>query len=226
VRMIPVLFAGVLLPILTLGLSPEKNHKKEKKMEIHTIMLEGKSIPVGMQVLLSPQEIQRRVSELGMTLSTKFADKQPVVIGVLTGASVFHTDLIRAMSIPLEIDFLRVSSYEGTETSGKVQSVLGVKTKISDRHVILVEDIVDTGHTMNFLLTHFKSLSPASITVVTLLFKPSKLLPKYKNSVVIDYAGFEIPPTFVVGYGLDYDGFFRNLSSIYQVKTIQGKSVE
>ncbi len=211
--------------MLALG-APAKNKKRVESMETHTIMLDGKSVSITMRMLLSPHEIQQRVTELGKTLSAKFADKQPVVIGVLTGASIFHSDLILAMNIPLEADFLRVSSYQGTESSGKVQSVLGLKTKITGRHVILVEDIVDTGRTLDFLLTHFKSLHPASITVVTLLSKPSKLLPEYKKSALVEYAGFEIPGTFVVGRGLDYEGYLRNLSAIYQVKTIQGKPVE
>ena len=220
--------AMIWTPMLLLGTPLQKTNRIEKvnTVETQTIILAGNAVPLTMRMLLSPQQIQTRVAELGVTLSEKFAHKQPVVIGVLAGASIFHADLVRAMRIPLEIDFIRVSSYQKSESTEKVQSILGIKTDVAGRHIILVEDIVDTGHTMDFILHYFNSLKPASITVVTLLSKPAKLLPEYRKSVVVDYAGFEIPPDFVVGYGLDYEGYLRTLPAIYQVETIQGNRVK
>lgn len=205
----------------SVGASEERN-----VMKTYEFMQDGKLIPMTMTPLVSTEQIQRRVTELGQELAKKFNGKQPVMIGILSGATLFHADLVRAMNIPMKTDFIRVKSYEGTETTGKVREVLGLKTSVKGEHVILVEDIVDTGTTMDYLLTYCKNLHPASITVVSLLAKPEKLLQKFKGIVVVDHIGFNIPSEFVVGYGLDFDGFCRELPAIYQVQTISGKSVK
>lgn len=195
-------------------------------METYTLLQNEKAIPITMTLLVSADEIKERVKALGQDLAEKFQGKQPVIIGILSGGTIFHADLTRAMNIPMKTDFLRVSSYQGMESTGKVREVLGLKTSIEGEHVILVEDIVDTGTTMDFLLTYFKNLHPASITVVSLLAKPQKLLKEFRGSVKVDYIGFNIPSEFVVGYGLDFDGFCRELPAIYQVQTISGKPVK
>ena len=224
-RRVAGLVTGFLLPMLAFSEPLAKKEKKAEPMETHVVTIKGKPVAFTMQQVISAEKIQERVKELGKTLSEKFTGKQPVVIGVLSGSSIFHSDLVRAMNIPVEVDFVRVSSYHGTESSGKVKSALGVKSDLKGRHIIMVEDIVDTGRTMDFLITHFKTYQPASITIVSLLTKPTKLLPEYKNTVFVDYIGFKIPPDFVVGFGLDLDGYFRNLPDIKIVKTIDGKSV-
>ena len=224
-RRIAGLLTGFLLPMLAFGAPPARKDQKAEPMETHVVTIKGKPVTLTMQRVISAEKIQERISELGKILSEKFTGKQPVVIGVLSGSSIFHSDLVRAMNIPVEVDFVRVSSYHGTESSGKVKSALGIKSDIKGRHIIMVEDIVDTGRTMDFLITHFKAYQPTSITIVSLLSKPTKLLPEYKNTVFVDYVGFEISPDFVVGFGLDYEGYFRNFSDIKKVKTIDGKSV-
>jgi hypoxanthine phosphoribosyltransferase len=133
-----------------------------------------------------------------------------VFISVLTGAFMFTADLLKHITIPSEVSFIRVSSYHGTASTGTVLQVLGLKEEIKDRTVVVLEDIVDTGNTMISLMNILKSHQPAEVKVATLLFKPAAL--KYK--VNLDYVGFEVPNDFLVGYGLDYDGLGRNLNDI------------
>lgn len=218
------LIASVLMPLWIFG--SDGVHEGKKVIETYEFIQKEEPLPMTMTLLVSADEIKERVNELGKELAKKFQNKQPVMIGILSGATIFHADLVRAMNIPMKTDFIRVKSYEGTETTGKVREVLGLKTSVKGEHVILVEDIVDTGTTMDYLLTYFKKLDPASITVVSLLAKPEKLLSQFKGIVVVDHIGFNIPSEFVIGYGLDFDGFCRELPAIYQVQTIQGKPVK
>lgn len=164
--------------------------------------------------LLSPEQIQSRVTAIGSALSAEYHDKKPLFISILSGAFVFASDLIRSFHGDCEIGFVKLSSYSGTRSSGDVQTVMGLEKDLSGRHIIVVEDIVDTGRTLHFFMGHLRSQAPASITIVTLLCKPEAL----QFDVDINHTGFDIPDQFVVGYGLDYEGLGRNLPGIYVLK--------
>ncbi|HMQ46973.1 MAG TPA: hypoxanthine phosphoribosyltransferase [Saprospiraceae bacterium] len=163
---------------------------------------------------LSKALIADRVQELGIQISTDYEGKMPLFLGILNGAFVFAADLIRACSIPCEVAFMRLASYDGLQSSGAVRTLVGLDSNIKDRHVIVVEDIVDSGRTLSHLMPQLQALQPASLALATLLFKPDAL----ESAVDIDYLAFEIPNRFVVGYGLDYNGLGRNLPDIYQLK--------
>ena len=154
--------------------------------------------------------VQARVRELGAALTERYAGKNPLFISILSGAFVFASDLIRAFKGDCEIGFVKLSSYKGTQSTGTIQTVMGLEKDLTGRHIIVVEDIVDTGRTLHFFLGHLQAQSPASVTTVALLCKPDAL----QFDVPIHHVGFEIPDEFVVGYGLDYDGLGRNLPGI------------
>jgi hypoxanthine phosphoribosyltransferase len=160
------------------------------------------------EVLVPEAEIRKRVRELAEEIRRDFQGKSPVLVGVLQGAFVFLADLIRELRMPLAVDFLRVSSYgRGVVTSGEVKILLDLTTPIAGRPVILVEDIVDTGVTVEYLKANLLSRKPESLAVCALLQKPASAV----HLTPIDYLGFTIPGHFVVGYGLDYAGRFRDL---------------
>ena len=160
-----------------------------------------------LQVLFSEEQISARIDELAAKLSTDYAGRDPLMICILKGSMPFFVDLTRAMTVPLRHDYLAVQSYEGTSSTGVVRFVADLSSSIEGQHVVIVEDIVDTGLTMSYLLHALGARGPASLKVATLLDKPSRR----KQEVVIDYCGFSIPDQFVVGYGLDYEQYFRNL---------------
>jgi len=157
--------------------------------------------------------IQRRIEELGAEITVRYAGKVPVFLGVLNGAFVFCADLLRACQLECEVAFLRMASYRGMHSSGDIVTVLGLDKEISGRHVIIVEDIIDTGRTMSRLMSDLRAQDPESIAIASLLFKPEAL----ESPLEIDFLGFEIPNKFVLGYGLDYDGIGRNLPGLYQL---------
>ena len=160
---------------------------------------------------LSAADIQARVAELGAQIARDYAGREPHLICVLNGAFLFHADLVRAMGVPLTVDFLAVSSYgDAKQSSGEVRLVKDLSLPLSNRHVILVEDIVDTGITMQYLLHYLEGRGPASLKVAALLSKPSRR----KVEVPLDYLGFTIPDAYVYGYGLDRAQFDRNLPFI------------
>ncbi len=161
---------------------------------------------------ISEMAITARVKSLGSKVREQYQGKCPLFVGVLNGAFVFAADLVRASGVECEVAFVRLASYEGTASSGKVSTVIGMDFEVKNRHVIVVEDIVDSGRTLHFFFEELQKLEPASITLAALLHKPDAL----QFPVKIDYLGFEIPNKFVVGYGLDYNGLCRNLPSIYQ----------
>lgn len=161
------------------------------------------------RILLSREEIQSRVNQLGELLSEEYADKNPVVVGVLKGVVIFYADLIRAMSVPCQMDFMWISSYEGTSTTGNMVVKRDVSADIKGRHVLILEDIYDTGNSLNFVYNHLQAKEPASIKICTLLDKPSRRKPGI--TLKADFVGFEVPNEFVVGYGLDYNERYRNL---------------
>ena len=160
---------------------------------------------------IEPKPLQARIKALAQEVNKDYAGKNPLLIGVLNGSFMFVGDLFKSIDIECEITFIRVSSYQSTESTGKVKQILGLKEDIQNRDIIIVEDIVDTGMTMQEILGQLASNNPASIRVMTLLFKPTAL----KVPLKLDYVGFEIENKFVVGYGLDYDGFGRNLDAIW-----------
>ena len=167
------------------------------------------------KVLLTADQISARVAELGLELGRDYEDRSPLFIGVLRGAMMFLADLIRTSRLPLEVDFMAVASYgSSTRSSGIVRILKDLDEDIKDRHVILVEDVLDTGLTLNYLLKNLKTRQPYSIEVCALLVKKGK----QKVSVEPKYKGFEIDDTFVVGYGLDYNERYRNLPYIGTLK--------
>lgn len=164
------------------------------------------------RVMLTKDDLQKRVAELGEELNRDFDGKKPIFIGILNGAFIFLADLMRHVSIPCEMDFYKLSSYGDEKlSSGNVQQRKDIDADITGRHVILVEDIVDTGLSINYILNIVSQKKPASISIVTLLCKPDAM----KYHVKVDYIGFEIPTKFVLGYGLDYAQEGRNLAQIY-----------
>jgi hypoxanthine phosphoribosyltransferase len=164
--------------------------------------------------MISAEKIQARVKEIASEINSEYHGKQPLFLGVLNGAFLFMADLFKNIDLQCEITFIKVTSYLGTNSSGQVKNLIGLNENISGRDVIVVEDIVDTGDTMKYLLDELKKQNPASVKLATILFKPEAL----RQDVKPDYVGFEIPSAFVVGYGLDYDGLGRNLNDIYVLR--------
>jgi hypoxanthine phosphoribosyltransferase len=167
------------------------------------------------QPYLNEETLSNRIIELGSLISEDFAGKDMIVIGVLNGAFIFLADLCRAITTPHQVSFIKINSYEGVESSGTIKSIIGLNEDLRGKSILIVEDIVDTGTSMDYLISKFRSYEPASISIVTLLFKSEA----FRFNYDLDYVGFEIPNKFVVGYGLDYDGLGRNLPSIYQLET-------
>jgi hypoxanthine phosphoribosyltransferase len=164
-----------------------------------------------MKVLLSHDAIQARVKEMGAEIARDYAGREPHLVGVLKGAFTFMTDLCRAIDLPLTLDFIAVSSYgPATKTTGEVRLVKDVDAGLDGRDLLVVEDIVDTGLTLNYLLKVLRARGPKSVRVATLLSKPARRLVE----TPVDYTGFTIPDSFVVGYGLDYNEKYRNLPDI------------
>lgn len=164
-----------------------------------------------MKVLLSHDAIQARVREMGAEIARDYAGREPHLVGVLKGAFAFMTDLCRSIDLPLTLDFIAVSSYGATtKTTGEVQLVKDLDTGLEGRDLLVVEDIVDTGLTLNYLLKVLRARGPQSVKVAALLSKPARRLVE----TPLDYTGFTIPDTFVVGYGLDYNEKYRNLPDI------------
>lgn len=166
---------------------------------------------------ITQEQLQKKVSEIGATLTKKLQGKEVVAICVLKGSFMFYSDLIRSIGVDITCEFFGVSSYHGTTSSGEVKVTLDLAQPVEGKHVVLVEDIVDTGLTMNYLIQSIQSRKPASLTTVALLEKPEAL----KVPCKLDHVGFQISNEFVVGYGLDYQGFYRNLPFIGQVQNFQ-----
>ena len=162
------------------------------------------------ETLISKEKIHERIVELARDIDTRYQDKDLVIIGVLNGAFMFMADLVREIQTPHSIDFIAVSSYVGTESSGKVTLNKDIKVDVKDKHVLLVEDIVDTGLTISELKKMFNDRETASVALASLLHKSVKTV----HEVEIDFLGFEIEDKFVIGYGLDFDGRYRELPFI------------
>jgi len=162
---------------------------------------------------ISAEDIRKKVAELAGMLNRDYQDKHPVFIAILNGSFIFAADLFRELTIDAEISFIKLASYKGTKSSGQVISSIGLDTELFGRHVVIIEDIVDTGKTLNVFLPQLQHQQPLSLKIVALLHKPEATVYPMK----VDYTGFEIPDKFVVGYGLDYNGLGRNNAAIYQL---------
>lgn len=164
-------------------------------------------------VSIPEEKILKEVERLAAQMSRDLAGKNPLFLGVLNGSFMFAADLFRRITIPAEISFVKLASYEGTASTGVIKEVIGLSENICGRTVVVVEDIIDTGCTMQKLLENLGTRSPESIHICTLLLKPEKL----QVPLNVEYVALEIPNDFIVGYGLDYDGYGRNLKDIYTV---------
>lgn len=164
---------------------------------------------------LSEEKISKAITEIAEKINIDFQDKTPLLIPVLNGAFMVAADLMKNLTINCEVSFTKLSSYSGTQTTGTVKTLIGLGEDIKGRDVILLEDIVDTGITLEKLVAEVKAFHPRSIAIASLLLKPEA----YHNRIPIDYVGLEIPNRFIVGYGLDYDGLGRNLKEIFVVKS-------
>jgi hypoxanthine phosphoribosyltransferase len=165
------------------------------------------------KVMITAEEIDSAVERVAQQLNERYAGRTPVFLGVLSGSFLFMSDLVRKTTFNSQLAFVKISSYQGTESTGEVKQQLGVDFDIEGRDIIIVEDIVETGHSMNYLLDYLKQRKPASIAICTLFFKPEKFLYDYK----VDYVALSIGNEFIVGYGLDYNQLGRNLKDIYVI---------
>ena len=167
-------------------------------------------------ILLTEEEINTKVRELAEQLSRDYEGKNPVFVGVLKGVVLFYSDIVRRFAHPCQLDFLRISSYEGTESTGQVKMVQGLSQDITGRHIVILEDIFDTGKSLDFTYHYLQSLGAASVEICTFLDKPERRNPDV--TLKPKYVGYVIPNEFVVGYGLDYNEYFRNLPYIGVLK--------
>ena len=163
--------------------------------------------------MISAQMIAERVANIGQQITKDYSGKKPLLLSNLNGGYMFAADLSRAIDTDLELTFVKLSSYKGTSTTGKVTTVLGLDTDLKGRHIIIVEDIVDTGNTLHNFFKELDKEEPASVEIAACFHKPEAL----EHPLSIKYLGFEIPNHFIVGYGLDYDGLGRNLPDVYEV---------
>lgn len=163
---------------------------------------------------ISADQIQEHIQRVAADINNDYADKRPLFIAILNGSFMFAADLFKYVSIEAEICFIKLASYKGTKTTGQVVTAIGLDMDIKDRHIIITEDIIDTGKTMNHFLPQVINQQPASLKTAVLLHKPDAMV----LPVHIDYCCFTIPDKFVVGYGLDYDGLGRNINGIYQLR--------
>jgi hypoxanthine phosphoribosyltransferase len=158
-------------------------------------------------------KIIERISEMGTVLNRDYESRNPIFIPILNGAFMFASDLIREICVPCQVSFVKTASYEGTQSSGNVSHLIGLDKDLKGRHLILIEDIVDTGQTIAALLPQLEALQPASVEIVTLFKKPDAFQENYE----VRYCGFEIPDKFILGYGLDYQGYGRNFRDVYRL---------
>ena len=163
---------------------------------------------------LSAEDIQEKVATLAKQFNEEYANKKPLFLSILNGSFLFTADLFKKLTIDAEVCFVKLASYKGVSSTGNVITAIGLDTNLKDRHIIILEDIIDTGKTLHHFLPQLQSLQVASLKIAVLLNKTEALA----YPVKVDYACFDIPNKFVVGYGLDYDGFGRNYDAIYQLK--------
>jgi hypoxanthine phosphoribosyltransferase len=165
------------------------------------------------EVSIPEAQVKERVRELAQQMSRDLEGKNPLFLGVLNGAFIFAADLMREMTIPCEISFVKLASYQGTTSTGTIKEVIGINEDLTGRTVVIVEDIVESGLTIKRMMEQIGTRNPASVQVCTLFFKPEKL----KEDLTLDYVAFSIPNDFIVGYGLDYDQQGRQLRDVYSI---------
>ena len=165
------------------------------------------------KIFIKENEIEGSIQRIAKQINSDLADKNPIFLAVLNGSFMFAGELMKEVDIPAEITFVRLASYQGVLSTNKVQEILGLNESIESRTVVIVEDIVDSGNTMVALLEELKRYNPREVRIATLLLKPDAL----KQPLKLDYVALEIPNDFIVGYGLDYDGYGRNLKDIYKI---------
>ena len=163
--------------------------------------------------IISEAEIQKEVTRIAVEMNLELADKDPIFLGILNGAFMFASDLYKQLTFPCQITFLKLASYSGTQSTGSVKQLIGINRDLKDRVVVVLEDIVDTGVTLETIIRQLSGYQPAEIRVATFLHKPEATVMEVK----LDYVGMEIPNDFILGYGLDYDGYGRNFKEIYQL---------
>ena len=165
------------------------------------------------EVFLKEEDIQKEIKRVAAEINRDYVGKEPLFLCILNGSFMFAADLLKDVNIPCNVSFVKVSSYQGTDTTGKVKELMGLQEDVEGRHIIIVEDIVDTGYTMRDVLDSLVQKKAASVQVCALLCKPDKL----KVDINLKYLAMNIPNGFIVGYGLDYDGFGRNSRDIYKI---------
>ena len=170
------------------------------------------------KVSIPEAQIKARIKELAQQMSRDLEGKNPLFLGVLNGAFIFAADLIREMTIPCEISFVKLASYQGTTSTGSIKEIIGINEDLTGRTVVIVEDIVESGLTIRRMMDQLGTRNPASVQVCTLFFKPERL----KEDLKLDYVAFEIPNDFILGYGLDYDQQARGLKDIYTLVSEEG----
>lgn len=170
-----------------------------------------KVLDLTFETSINEEKIQSEISRIASEMNRDLAKKNPIFLGILNGAFMFASDLFKQITFPCQITFLKLASYEGTQTTGTVKQLIGINQDLKDRTVVILEDIVDTGITLDTIIRQLSGYQPKEILVATMLHKPEAL----QKEVKLDYVGFEIPNEFVLGYGLDYNGYARNLPEIY-----------
>lgn len=180
-------------------------------MKPETVIIEDKTF----KIMIDEETIQKRIIELGARLNQQYEGKKPILLGILNGCFLFMADLVKEINVPCEVAFMKVSSYHGgMESKRVITEDYDLKMDISNRHILIIEDIVDTGHTMRFIVDKLNTRNPASVSICSLLYKPDAMEYQIEE---LEHIAFEIENKFVVGYGLDYKGYGRNLNEIYQV---------
>ena len=165
------------------------------------------------EIFLKEEDIQKEIKRVASEINRDYKDKEPLFLCILNGSFMFAADLLKDVNIPCNVSFVKVSSYQGTDTTGKVKELMGLQEDVEGRHIVIVEDIVDTGYIMRDVLDSLAQKNAASVNVCALLCKPDKL----KVDINLKYLAMNIPNGFIVGYGLDYDGFGRNSRDIYKI---------
>ncbi len=181
----------------------------------HSIMKSVKIRDKEFDLFIPETEILNAINKIAEQINKDLDGKDPLFVCILNGSFMFASELMKRVNIPCEISFVRMASYQGTKSTGKIKEVYGLEEDITNRTVVIIEDIVDTGHTMSLILDQLSCENPKELKIATLLFKPQAL----KNDIKLDYIALEIPNDFIVGFGLDYDGYGRNLPSIYKIKS-------
>ncbi len=165
------------------------------------------------EISITHDQIQDAIEKVAEKINNELSGKDVIFLGILNGAFMFASDLYKNLTFNSQISFLKLASYTGTSSSGTVKRLIGVNEDLKNKVVVIIEDIIDTGHTIDHIIKQLKGYEPAEIKIATFLFKPDA----YQSDIPIDYIGMEIPNDFIIGYGLDYDGFGRNLKHIYKI---------